>query len=188
MAAAAPAFGFAHLAQKPLPPLEPGAWALTRAAAEAWLARARPGEQLVYARGPRLLQSDGVKALQDRFDEGEVTFTTRRIAADDIAYIAERLAGGSRPAPHQRFARTAPPPDDADEIAMLMATLRRLAAARRPCPTNRELGEMVGDIGPDRVAYLLRKLISARRIAVEALGNGRRVVTIIATGKRTATC
>lgn len=185
-------FGFADLPRRPLPPLEPGAWALTGTAVDKWLARAKAGDELVYARGPRLLLSDGVRRLQEQFDAGAVTFKTRRIAADDVAYIAERLAGAARPNEALRLARPAPPAEDADEVAMLMAILRRRAARNQSCPTNRELGAEIGELldqpplSADRVSYLLRKQVSLGKLRVDALGKGVRIVTLTATGQRTA--
>jgi hypothetical protein len=185
-------FGFAHLPRRPLPPLgAAGPWALSRAAVDRWAGKAKAGDEIVYCRGERLIPSDGVRALQAMFDAGAVTFKTRKVSPHDTAFIAERLAGGSPPAAGQRLARRAPPPEDADEIAMLMAVLRRHATRQLPCPTNRELGEQLGEmlggpaLEPDRVTYLLRKQISVGKIAVDVLAKGRRVVTIKATGQRT---
>lgn len=182
---AQPVFGFAHLPRKPLPPLAPGPWALNAAAVDAWAAKARAGDELVYARGRGLLQTGGVRRLQELHDEGAVTFKTRRIAPDDIAFIAERLKGGARPPERARLAVRSRSADTDDELAMLMAILRRLAARGAPCGTNRELGAAMGEVGPDRISYLLGILIREKRIAVEALARGLRVVTIVATGKRT---
>lgn len=185
--AALPAgFGFAETPRKPLPPLQAGQWALTQAAVDKWIDGARAGDELVYARGLRVVQSDGVRRLRELHDAGAIAFTSRRIGPEDTAFIAQRLSGGSRPAPAQRLARPPRADEDADEVAQLMAALRRLAAERKPCPTNRELGQMIGGVGPERVSYLLRKQIGASRIRVDALATGRRVVTIVATGRRTS--
>jgi hypothetical protein len=181
-----PGFGFASLPQKPLPPLEPGPWALTCEAVEAWMAKARTGDSLVYARGRGLLQSGGVRRLQELHDRGSVTFTTRRMGADDFAFIAERLAGDTRPSERAMLTVRGRSAETDDELAMLMAVLRRRVAKGRTCGTNRELGADMGDVGPDRVAYLLGLLIRERKIEVESLAKGVRVVTLLATGKQTA--
>lgn len=160
-------------------------WALTEDAIERWMAGAKPGDELVYARGAQLIQSAGVRALQRHHDHGRVTFKQKRNGPFDTSYIAERLAEARRPAPAARLDRPVFGEDN-DELALLMAHLRRLATSGQPCPTNRELGAAIDVKSPDRVAYLLRKLISARRIKVEAVSRERRVVTICATGKTTA--
>lgn len=183
MASASPVLGFPPL--PPLPDLEPGPWALTAGAVDSWIEKARAGETLIYARGRGLLQSGGVRRLQELHDQGAVTFKTRRIGPDDIAFIAQRRQGGEKPSGRERLAVRCRSAETDDEIALLMAALRRLAARDLPCPTNRELGRLIGGIGPDRVAYLLGLLVREKRIRVEALARGLRVVTIVATGKRT---
>lgn len=185
-AAIPPGFGFAHLPQRPLPPLESGMWALTSTEVRRWFERAAIGDELVYARGPRLVQSDGVKLLQQLHDRGLVTFTSRRIGPDDTAFLVQRLKGDERPPARAQLAVRSRSGDTEDELAMLMAILRRTAGKRAPCPSNRELGEEMGNPNPDRVAYLLSILARERRIEVEARPRGHRVVTILATGKRTA--
>lgn len=167
-------------------------WTLSAPAVEKWLEKARSGDQVVYARGDRLHPSDGVRALQVAHDEGRVTFKQVKHAEFDRSYIAQRCADPRRPGPAQRLARPIPSEDN-DEIALLMAALRRRAARSEPMGTNRELGEDIAELAgmsapvlPDRVAYLLRKQISAGRLRVEAAAIGCRVATIVATGKRTA--
>jgi hypothetical protein len=162
-------------------------WSLSEAAVTHWLDNARPGETIAYGRGasPSALKSDGVKAMQEAFDEGRVTFKSRRHGEGDYSFFAERRDDPRRPPATQRITRRAVSDDD-DEVAMLMATLRSRAHRLRPMGTNRDLAEAIGASGPDRVAYLLRKLISADRIKVEAFGIGVRVCTIKATGKKTA--
>jgi hypothetical protein len=183
MASASPVLGFPPL--PPLPPLEPGPWALTAAAVDDWFGKAKAGDTLTYARGRGLLQSGGVRRLQELHDRGEITFKSRRIAADDFAFIAERRKADGRPSERERLAVRGRSAETDDELAALMAVLRRLAGRGLPCPTNRELGALIGGTGPDRVAYLLGLLVRGQRIRVEALARGLRVVTIAATGKRT---
>lgn len=161
-------------------------WSLTEDAVNQWLDKARPGDTLVYARGgARPQPGAGVKAVQKAFDEGRVTFKQLRHGDFDYSFIAERKADPSRPPAQSRINQRRISEDD-DEIAMLMAVLRRRANRGLPMGTNRELGEDIGGVGPARVAYLLRKQIGAERITVEAVGIGVRVCTILATGKRTA--
>lgn len=159
-------------------------WALTAEAAEAWVAAAKAGDRTVYARGPRVPKCPGVAALQEHHDRGRVTFTAQRHGAFDYSFFVTRLAEPSRPAPAARIVRPVHD-EDYDDVALLMALLRRKARLRQPMGTNRELGDAIG-VGPDRIAYLLRKQISAGKIAVEAVAIGVRVTTIVATGARTA--
>lgn len=154
-------------------------WSLTQAAVRDWLAASQPGEQIVYARGPNLNRTAGVEAMSRAGDEGKAVLNYRRAAPGIGEWVATRRADPRRPA--ERPATVSEP----DDAALLLAVLRRLADRNRPCPTNRTLGEMLGGISPERVSYLLRKQISERRIAVEATGRGVRIVTIVATGRRT---
>jgi hypothetical protein len=162
----------------------PANWALNEEAVERWVKSARAGESLVYARGAHLVHSAGVKALQRHFDHGRVTFKQQRNGPFDTSYIAERLPTAPRPSPAARLAQPVADEDN-DDLALLMAALRRRAAKGQKMGTNRDLGDEIGDALPDRVAYLLRKLISAGRIKVESFGVGLRVCTIVATGKKT---
>jgi hypothetical protein len=177
-------FGFPERA---LPPMEPGSWVLTRAAIEAWAERARPGKELVYARGPRPPQSDGMERLNELLEARAVTLATRKIAPDDYAFFVQRLPGDLpvAGAKRSRLSVRGPLTETNDQIADLMGELRRLANRDLPCKTNRELGEDLGGLSPDRIAYLLRTCISNRLISVESLGPGVRVVTILSTGKHT---
>jgi hypothetical protein len=167
-------------------------WSLNKTAVDRWMKNAKPGDELVYARGLTPQGSDGVEELRRLHDVGAVTFKRRKLGDCDYSYMAERLNGGRPPAGAQKLGAAARAADDADEIARLMAMLRRKAARRELCPTNREIGVEIGEqlgcdpLPPERVSYLLRKQISSGRITVEAIANGRRVVTIVATGKRTA--
>jgi hypothetical protein len=185
LATTSPAAQLGFPPRPPLPPLEPGPWALTRAAVDKWLATAKPGDETVYARGAWLLQSDGVEKLQEVHDAGGVTFKRQKISEGDHAYIVERLRGDTRPSPRARLMLRARATETDDELADLLALLRRLAGRDLPCLTNRELGAEIGGANPDRVAYLLGILIREARITVESLAPGKRVVTILSTGKKT---
>jgi len=164
-------------------------WVISAEALQAWADAARPGERRTYARAPSMglpRHEAGVRIARQLFDDGLVTLVQQRINAEVTDYIAVRLDRNGRPAPQLRLAQPVPPMPASDEAAMMMAILRRIAAAKRVCPTNRELGRMVGGLTPDQAAYLLRKLVTAGRIRIDSYDRGGRVITITATGKRTA--
>src|SRR5688572_4142661 len=68
--------------------------------------------------------------------------------------------------------------------AKIFALLKQAAERREPCPTNRTLGERFG-CGDQAIVSAFYFLEANGMIAVER-GNDRRVVTIAATGQRTA--
>lgn len=145
-----------------------------------WLETSQPGARIVYARGPQLIRTEGVQAITRAAKEGRVQLNQRRAAPGIMDYIATRR---SDPAPVRREVRAEAP--IAGDDAVLLRILERLAAGDRPCPTNRTLGTMMGGVRPDRVAYLLRSLRTRREIAIDRIGDGTRIVTITATGRRT---
>jgi hypothetical protein len=162
-------------------------WALNKAAVDAWIKTARPGDEIVYARGLSPLPTDGVDELRRLADQGAVTFVRQRKGPEDFAHIAQRCAGEAGPAKLVPAAGG----ETADQKAALMIVLRRIVAEREVCPSNRALGKLLADeldvaepFEPDRIAYLLRLLISGGRIAVEAALSGARIVTLLATGQR----
>lgn len=160
-------------------------WALKAEKVNDWVRMARPGETIVYAGGPHLIRSAGVDAINKAGRDGLVRFNFRRSAGKG-EYLATRLAAAARPATSPP---TQPSPEserDYDDAALLMGLLCRLASNGRPCPQNRELGNMLGGVSPDRVSYLLRKNVTAGAIRIDALPRGGRVVTIAASGLTTA--
>jgi hypothetical protein len=168
--------------------VDQAAWAMTGDAVKDWVLGAKAGDTLVYAKAQSLhslRHSTGIKAINEMFDAGLITLTSRKLSPGFYSYIAQRLKTPSRPAPSARLAQRVVDPDS-DDLASLMQILRRFAARHRPCPTNRELGQMIGGLNPDQAAYLLRKAQSRGRIRIDATNYGQRVVTITASGKRTA--
>ncbi len=160
-------------------------WTLTRDAVDDFLRTAKAGDRLVYASGSHLLQTDGVKAIKRAADLNQLVLNFRRKSATVGEWIATRKRpAAAEPAPAPR--RPIAPQLDFDEGAQLMALLCNLARNRRPCGTNREIGDMLGGIAPERVSYLLRRQVAAEAIAVEQLAGGVRVVSIRASGLSTA--
>lgn len=155
-----------------------------------WAARARPGEDVVYDTGIRPGEAIGA-AVRNLHDSGLVTMTAKRVDGQ-FRFIAQRLAD---PRPSQRAARV---PEHRGRFALRAVKGRRtverliyrllVEAARRglPCPTNAEIAIRVGLSGAVAASYRMRRLVAAGRIAVEEPSPlERRVVTIMATGKRT---
>jgi hypothetical protein len=159
-------------------------WTLTKAAAESFIRTAKAGDRVVYAVGSILLQTDGVKAITRAADLNQLVLNFRRRSASVGEWIATRKKPAAEPAPAPR--RPIAPQLDFDEAAQLLALLQNLARNRRPCPVNRQLGDMLGGSPPERVSYLLRKLVANEQIGVEQLAGGLRVVTIRASGLATA--
>jgi hypothetical protein len=179
--------GTSRFGQAPPPDHEASAFALTRQAIVEWADEAKPGDRIVYARAPSMQlpkHAGGVQAAREMYDSGRVTLAQQRISASLTAYIAIRSNGSKPPSPKLRLAGAAPDPDT-DQCAKLMAILRNCAASERPCPTNRELGRMLGGMNGDQAAYLLRKLQSGNRIQIDQIGPSARRVTIRSSGKRT---
>ncbi|AMK19353.1 hypothetical protein K663_14875 [Sphingobium sp. MI1205] len=152
---------------------------------EAWVARAVPGEDVVYCTGLRPSEAIGaaVRALHER---GLVTMTTKR-ADEGFRFIAQRLPDPPRRVPERRgrFVRR--------EIRgrytaerMILKILVTAADKGHPCPTNGELARRVGLAGAASASYRMRRLVAAGKIAIEEPSPlERRVVTIAATGKQT---
>lgn len=154
---------------------------------QAWFDAARAGEQIVYARGGSLpRQAPGVLAVRKLHDDGRLILFQRRLAAFRFEYVAQRRAEASRPRTGAvaRLMEVGRAGLD-DDCTDLFAELKRRARLGLPCGTNRELGEELGGLSPDRVSYLFKKLQKAERISINSSGE-ERVVTIAASGARTA--
>lgn len=158
-----------------------------------WAERAQAGEDVVYCTGVRPDDSIGA-AARALCESGVVTLTTRRVAAASgggFRFIAQRLAD---PRPSQiRARRRSNPgqflPASGDAKRTTRAVLRLLVqAANRdaPCPTNAEIAVRVGLNGSVAASYRMRRLVRDGLIQVEEPSpRERRIVTIVATGKKT---
>ncbi len=155
-----------------------------------WAERAQAGEDVVYCTGVRPDDMIGAAARALR-ESGIVTLTTRRMPAGGFRFIAQRLAD---PRPSQiRARRRSNPghflPAAGDAKRTTRAVLRLLVqAANRdaPCPTNAEIAVRVGLNGSVAASYRMRRLVRDGLIQVEEPGPlERRIVTIVATGKKT---
>lgn len=153
---------------------------------EAWVARAVPGEDVVYCTGQRPSEAIGaaVRALHER---GLVTMTSKR-SAGGFRFIAQRLPDPRPvrlPEHRGRFARRELKGHYTAE-RMILKILVTAADKGHPCPTNGELARRVGLAGAASASYRMRRLVAAGKIAIEEPSPlERRVVTIAATGKQT---
>lgn len=159
-------------------------WSLTAEAVSVWFDVAEPRGQVVYARGGRLVRTDGVEAMSRLNDRGLVMLNYRRVSPTSGEWVATKRAEPVKPILSARALAEAPAEDDFYD--RFLRHVRRLANLARPCGTNREIAEGAKLSGPDQAAYCLRKAISEGRISVEALTNGSRVITIASSGRKTA--
>lgn len=153
-----------------------------------WVARAQPGEDVVYSTGVR--PGDGIGAAARALHEsGVVALRSKRFGAG-FRFIAVRLAD-LRPArrsagfaPRGRFVAAS---DDAKRTTqMVLRVLTRAARRGDPCPTNAEIARIVGLKDAVAASYRMRRLVKAGAIVVDAPSPiERRVVTIVATGQQT---
>lgn len=158
-----------------------------------WAARARPGDDVVYSTGVRPSDAIGA-AVRQLHASGVVTLTSKRISADQgggFRFIAQRLPD---PRPSQLQARKpvlrgrfiAASDGAKATTRMVFQLLRRAAHRCEPCPTNAELARMVGLKDAVAASYRVRRLVRDGLIQVEEPSPlERRVVTIVASGKRT---
>ena len=164
----------------------PEPWSLTPEAVERWATSARPGDRVVYARGPRLVRTAGVEAMSKLSDDGEVILNWRRKSPGVGEWLATRRAEPERVEPRHRLLNQHAPEPERDELTRTLVVLKRLALGGRPCPTNREIAKLADLNSADQAAYQLRKAISAKLIRVDTDSTDYRVVTILSTGRKTA--
>ncbi len=147
-----------------------------------WVSIALPGERCIYATGPELPRgAPAVSRARILAESGLVTLTTQAIVGGRN-FIAVRCAiDPNKPV----VDRHVPPQEDA-LAEKVLARLRRAANFSQLCPTNAELARDCGLKDADAASYRIKKLIRERKIRVEDQGpNRRRIVTIVATGRRT---
>lgn len=174
------------------------------AAMEAWLERAAPGDELVYATGPALGRDAPAAVLARQWaQEGEVATHVRRTGAGRALEhfmrrreppVQPRSSGGAAPArlfgnARRGSARPAMPlPADFEgsEEGRMLAALTAAAEAGDVCPSEAELARRLELNSRRRAQYLINRLQRAGLIHVVSNGSfDGRVVTIVATGRRT---
>lgn len=157
---------------------------LTPAAVNAWANAARPGDELIYARAGILpLHAHGPLAARALYDEGRVELFQRRAGPGLFDYVARRRTQTNRRGAPKLVGAGAIKAESGE--TRLFDLLDRAARRGEPCPPNAKLASGAGLLNADQASYMLRKLQAARRIAVATDADGRRVVTIVSTGRRT---
>lgn len=164
----------------------------------AWFEDARPGEPVEYASGIALpREAEGVRLVTRWKDAGLVLTTQKRDPADGRRwlFLVQRTSIQNADGPPSSVGAVDRPAQGAPAHAVDRATLNKLLSTLRskaerglPCPSNtdlaHELGLPRGSRGRMRAKYLMARLVTEKRIAVECRGTTLpRVVTILAAGR-----
>lgn len=156
---------------------------MSEAGLDAWLRRARPGERLVYARGPYLLRCSAADHVRSLYQRREIDLHQRRATGCvGLEYLAVRLER-ARTADAQR---EAPASDEA--LDKILAIFRRETNFGRPASSDAQLARAVGLATAPQAAWRVAKLRKAGLIRTQVVTDDpeiKRVVTIVATGRRT---
>lgn len=155
---------------------------MTAADVDAWLKRSKPGDVLVYARGPSLIQGAAAARIRALLDSEEViALPQRRNAGGGFDYRVVRY--------RVRVVCDRRPAQCDAAMAAVLARLEEAAAAGDRCPSDAELGRALGG-SADQVKWAIKKLRASKLIATRICAtqaNPRfRVVTICRTGAQTA--
>ncbi|ARR54571.1 hypothetical protein HY78_14595 [Rhizorhabdus wittichii DC-6] len=148
------------------------------AAVIAWVKAAERDDELVYGIGHLPAWSKAPRAVRD-LDTRGIVFAFHDVTESPKHYVIRRLGTPySDPPIPLRVARDAPPRDR--EEAALLRLLTREAKAGRPCPSNRELAELLHLKNGDRASYLLKCLAGGGFIRNELTGfPPGRIITIV---------
>lgn len=168
-------------------------------AVEHWAKAARPGERFVYFTGPALVRSLPVVDAVERLKMlGEVLTVQQRRGPHLFDYLVIKrrnveppplsaAAVGARGSSVSRPGHpTGASQSLSDDLEDLMAVLRRHANLGRECPSNAELARLAGLKDAESARYRLAQLATCGRIAVRTPPQGPRVVTIVSSGRSTA--
>ncbi len=162
-----------------------GTFYAAKAQLEAWLEGAAPGHSAVYAKGPSLdPRHEVVILVKDWIATGEVNPVQRRVDGELVYQVQRRAAGPDAIDGVTRRLRLSEAEAETPE-GKLLTHLSRLANLGLPCPSNAEIAEAIGWRDGEAVRYRFNNLKKAGQIDV-AISGERRVVLIVATGKRTA--
>ncbi len=158
---------------------------------ETWFARARPGAQIAYARGPGVDARSGVAATaQEWARSGEAELFKRRDpGSGELMHCIRRARAAVLD--EAAVPRRVNVDDAFRESAegKIFLTLVRCANMGLPCPSNAELAKIAGLRDADAARYVLHeKLVKSGRIELrhDGAGNAQRRAKIIETGKWTA--
>jgi hypothetical protein len=152
---------------------------------DAWLSIATPGSEFLYA--TRATLPPGCKPaayLRTLAAAGEIDLFQRCCAGGGLKnYVARRKAPEQKPEAPASSTR-AERPERADDV---LAMLRTVARRGLPCPTDAAIARHLNLRRPSEAAALLSDLADVGEILLERVSRPyQRVVTIVATGKRTA--
>lgn len=174
--------------------------AVPAAQLRAWIDSAPAGERAIYASGVDLPRdAEGVKLAGRWARQGLVRTFQQRDPEDERRWLfliekargASPQTGSPAPAPSRSPLNggTVPPRVvDRALLRRLLDLLRRCAERGEECPSNAELAQRLnlrrGERGRQQAKYLMQRLSSEKRIAVESRGTcAPRVVTILAPGR-----
>lgn len=159
------------------------ATAASAADLDAFVARAMSGERFVYCSAPEPIRGEGWQHAGKLSADGLIVTSTERRQGGGWNYLAIRTAKKLK---EQMAARTGSM-DPALEA--ILRALKRAANFEKPCPTDSALAELAGLQTRDQAQWRIRKLVADGLIQSTVAYEGGvpfRVVTITATGKRTA--
>ncbi len=157
---------------------------MLKSEAAAWLRRAQPGAELLYAIGcTPPVWAGAAKLLRDMEAAGVVALSVERPARGVKHYIARRSAV---PVPATVAARPVLRPARADDQQRMLDLLIDHADDARPCPSNADLAAALELTDGLRASYLLGCLEASGAIFREASAwMPGRIVTIVASGRAT---
>lgn len=159
--------------------MAPLAMAVEARALSDWVARAAPGDRMVYAQGVVPPRTSAAWALARELAASKLIALLTRRGESGVEWIAERRA--SEPVAQ-------PPRPEPDRLMQRVAAeLLRAANAGEVCPTDLELAERCSLSGANAASYRLRKAIRAGLVLVRPprQPGERRVATDPQTGRST---
>lgn len=164
----------------------PESWAIDVPAFDRWVAGARPGQRMLYARGEHIPRHEPAWAhARELSDDKVITLTSGRDPENKRihCYYAVRIAAPIA----QAVTAPAVEVNEADPTALVLRAIRRAANLGLPCPSNASLATSCGLKDAAAASYRIRCLVQSGDLRVEDQGPGKpRIATIVGTGKRTA--
>lgn len=152
------------------------------ASLDAWVGHAGFGERLIYCSAPSLIAGPGKAKALELEQLGLVRLAQQRRAGGGFDYLMIRSSKALR-APKAATAAGDP------ALETILRALKRAANFDRPCPSDAQLAALA-ELGTRAQAqWRIRKLVESgviRSMIVTEGGVAHRVVTIAASGKRTA--
>lgn len=146
---------------------------------EAWALGAAKGERFTYCSAVDLIRGETTAKAAELYQRRLITTHQTRRAGGGFDWFAVRTGFVVKKAEAQRD-----PARDA-----ILAALKRAANFNQACPSDADLARIAGLATRDQAAWRVRKLVEAGAITSTVAYDGGvpfRVVTIAASGKRTA--